>query len=238
MRAVSASALLLVLLGGAAPAPLAAQRQELTVFAGGNFSSVSGGSVDNSKARAGFQVGLSLRLPRSAMLSFQPELLVVQRHFFAARAASTLPARDVGPRSDAPDLLYGQLPLLMRIQKGYSTERSVRPFLVLGPYVGVRLSCKRELIEASGGVSHPDCSFAPPSDRPASTDPFFPAVFEEFDVGFIGELGVEIRRLAVGLRGERSLRNLVAPGALPTSPLEQGKIWSASLSVEYLLRVL
>jgi hypothetical protein len=125
----------------------------------------------------------------------------------------------------------------MRIQKGYSSERPVRPFFALGPYLGVRLHCSRELVEASGGVSHPDCSVTP-VDRPISTDPFFPALFQDLDVGLLGEVGVEVTRFSVGLRGEKSLRNLVDQGALPTTPLDRSRIWSASISVGYMLRVL
>ena len=237
MPAAAVSMLLLVLTVGAAASPLAAQRRELAALAGGNISSASGGRVDKSEARTGFQAGLSLRLPRSPMLSFQTELLVVQRRVFAERAASTLPPQQVGPRSDAPDLLYAQLPLLMRIQRGYSTERPVRPFLVVGPYIAVRLGCKRELIEAGGAVSHPDCTVTPPGFQPGS-DPYFPALYQDLDVGVLVELGVEVRRFSLGLRGEKSVRNLVDPGAVSTSPLEGSKIWSASLSVGYMVRVL
>lgn len=238
MRADPGSALLLVLAIGAAGSPLAAQRRELTLFAGGNFSGAAGGGrIDQSEARAGFQVGLSLRMPRSSMLSFQTELLLVQRRLYAARAPSTRPSREVGPRSDAPNLLFAQIPLLLRIQKGYSTVRPLRPFLVIGPYVAVRLACKRELIEASGSVSQPDCTVTPPGFQPGA-DQYFPALYQDLDVGLLGELGVEAGRLSLGLRGEKSLRNLVEPGTFPTSPLEGSKLWSASLSVEYLLRVL
>jgi len=237
MRAATVPAFLLVLSAAGAAAPLAAQRRELVLLAGGNFSNASGVNIDKSEARAGFQAGLSLRMPRSPMLSFQTELLVVQRRFFAARAPSTLPPGQVGPRSDAPNMLFAQIPLLLRVQRGYSSRRPVRPFLVIGPYIGVRLSCKRELVEASGGVSHPDCSVTP-KDRVPGVDPYFPALYQDLDVGFLGELGIQARRLALGFRLEKSLRNVVEPGAFATSPLERARIWSASLSAEYMLRVI
>jgi hypothetical protein len=34
------------------------------------------------------------------------------------------------------------------------------------------------------------------------------------------------------------LRNLVDPGALPSSPFDKSKLWSAAVSIEYLVRVL
>jgi outer membrane protein with beta-barrel domain len=237
MRAAPISVLLLILTAGAAGSPLAAQRRELSVFAGGNYSKASGGRVAKGQARAGLEVGLGLRLPRSPMLSFQTELRLVQRRFYAERAPSTLPPLQAGPRSDAPKLLFAQVPVLLRIQKGYSTERPVRPFIVLGPYLGIRLACRRELVEANGDVNHPDCSISAPNDR-VSPDPFLPALFQDVDVGVLGELGVEVRRLAIGLRGEKSFRNLVEPGTVPTSPLDRSRLWSASLSLEYMVRVL
>lgn len=239
MRAAPVSALLLIMMAGAAGSPLAAQRRELSVFAGGNFSKASGGRVHKGQARAGFELGLGLRLPRSPMLSFQTELRLVQRRFYAERAATTVPPPQLppGPRSDAPNLLFAQIPVLMRIQRGYSTQRPVRPFIVLGPYLGIRLACRRELVEANGSVTHPDCSISAPRDR-VDPAPFFPALFQDVDVGVLGELGVEVRRFSLGLRGEKSLRNLVEPGTVPTSPLDRSKLWSASLSVEYMLRVL
>ncbi len=237
MRVGSVPVLLLVLAAGAASSPLAAQRRELTLLAGGNLSNASGGRVKSSEARSGFQTGLALRMPRTSRVSFEVELLLVQRRFFAARAPSTLPSQQVGPRSDAPNLLFAQIPVLMRVEKGYSTTRPLRPFLVLGPYLGLRLSCKRELVEASGAVSHPDCTVTPPGFQPG-VDPFFPALYQDLDVGFLGEVGLEMRRFALGLRGQKSVRNLVDPGAFPTSPLEGSRIWSASLSVQYLLRVI
>ncbi|HEU5218118.1 MAG TPA: porin family protein [Gemmatimonadales bacterium] len=230
MRAVSVSAVLLLLSAGPAVAPLAAQRQELTLLAGGNFSGASGDRVAKSTARTGFQVGLSLRLPRSPMLSFQTELLVIQRRFLAERASTSQ-----GPRSDAPNLLYAQIPLLMRVQRGYSTQRPLRPFLLVGPYIAVRMHCRRELVEASGQVSHPDCGV---TGHIPGVDPYFPAVYQDVDVGVIGELGIEIRRFSLGVRGEKSVRNIVDPGAIPTSPLDKARVWTVAVSAEYLLRVM
>jgi hypothetical protein len=113
----------------------------------------------------------------------------------------------------------------------------VRPFLVLGPYFGIRLACRREVLEADSTRRHTDCS-ATPDDATPGTSPFIPAIYQTLDVGLLGALGVEIRRFSFSVRGERSLRNLVDRGALPTSPMDTAKIWTASLSLEYLLRVL
>jgi hypothetical protein len=58
------------------------------------------------------------------------------------------------------------------------------------------------------------------------------------DVGLLGSVGVEIGRLAFSGRIERSIVSLVDAGAIPTSPFDGSKLWSGSVSIEYLLRVL
>jgi len=213
------------------------QRRELTLVAGGNYTGVTSGTLFKSESRTGFQAGLSLRSPRSSRFSFQSELLLVQRRIYGERAPSNLDPLQVGPISDAAKLLYAQVPLLLRFQHGYSTERPVRPFLVLGPYVAIRMSCKRDVVEADSTRRKTDCS-ATPDDAMPGTAPFIPPIYQAMDLGLLGAFGVEIRRLSVSFRGERSVRNLVDSGALPTSPLDNSRLWTASVSIEYLLRVL
>jgi outer membrane protein with beta-barrel domain len=213
------------------------QRRELTLVAGGNYTGVTSGTLFKSESRTGFQAGLSLRSPRSARFSFQSELLLIQRRIYGERAPSNQSPLQAGPISDAANLLYIQVPLLLRFQHGYSTERPIRPFLVLGPYVAVRMSCKRDVLEADSTRRKTDCS-ATPEDATPGTTPFIPPIYQAMDLGLLGAFGVEVRRFSVSFRGERSLRNLVDSGALPTSPLDNARLWTASVSVEYLLRVL
>jgi hypothetical protein len=213
-----------------------AQRKELAIVAGGNYSNVTGGSVFKSTARSGFQFGLSFRSPRSPLISFQSELLVIQRRLYAERAPSTLPPLQAGPLADAANLVFAQIPLLLRLQRGYSTERSIRPFFLFGPYVGIRLYCGREVTEVSGTVRPDDCSVTPGTTTPGF-DAYIPAVLQNVDFGLLGAFGAEIRRFALSIRGEKSFRNLVEPGALPTSPFDNSRFWTASLSLEYMLRV-
>jgi len=213
------------------------QRRELTLVAGGNYTGVTSGTLFKSESRTGFQAGLSLRSPRSPTFSLQSELLLVQRRVYGERAPSNLDPLRVGPISDAAKLLYAQVPVLLRFQHGYSTERSVRPFLVLGPYVAVRMSCKRDVVEADSTRRKTDCSATPDDAMPGAT-PFVPPIYQAMDLGLLGAFGVEIRRFSVSFRGERSFRNLVDSGAVPTSPLDNSRLWTASVNIEYLLRVL
>jgi|GEM_PF-3002584 len=223
--------------GFAAVAEVGAQRRELALVAGGNYTGVTSPSLFKSESRTGFQGGISLRIPRSPRFSFQSELLLVQRRIYGERAHSSQNPLLVGPISDAANLLYAQVPLLLRFQHGYSTERPVRPFLVLGPYFSIRMSCNRDVVEADSTLRHTDCS-ATPDDVVPGPAPFIPALYQTVDVGLLGALGVEVRRFSFSVRGERSFRKLIEPGALPTSPLDNAKFWTASASIEYLIRVL
>jgi hypothetical protein len=229
--------LLTLAAGVCAVSQLAAQRRELTLVAGANYTGVTSPTLHKSTSRTGWQGGLSMRIPRTAQFSFQAELLVVQRRLAGERAPSTQNPLLVGPISDAANLLYAQVPLLFRFQHGYSTEKPVRPFLVLGPYVSIRLACRREVVEADSTRRKTDCS-STPEDVEAGPTPFIPPLYQSMDLGLMGAIGVEIRRFSFSVRGERSFRPLVDASALPTSPLDNSKTWAASVSMEYLLRVL
>lgn len=224
-------------LGSVDADPLPAQRRELALVAGGNYSGATGSNLARSTSRLGYQAGVSLRMPRSARFSFQAEFLLVQRKLLGERAPSSEPPLLAGPKSDDAKLLYAQVPFLLRFQRGFSTVHPVRPFLTLGPYVGVLLSCDRVIVEADDTSRQGDCS-ATPSNAGGGPTPFITAVYQDVDFGLSASLGVEARRISIGIRGERSLRNLVDPGALPSSPFDKSKLWSAAVSIEYLVRVL
>ena len=218
--------------------PAAAQRRELTLLAGGTLSSASGTYLANVEKRPGFVVGLSLRLPRTARFSLESQLLVVQHRLFGERAASDNPPLQTGPLSDAANLLYLEIPILLRFQQGYSTLRPVRPYLTLGPYLGIRLDCRRVVAESNGAKHPTDCTVTP-GNFTAGSETYLPAVYQEVDVGLLAGIGIELRQFALGLRLERSFRNLVEPsGLVHTSPFDSSRLWTALVSVEYLIRVI
>lgn len=232
-HAVALAAVAVIFCGG----PLAAQRREVALVAGVNYSGATGGGLTKSRAQTGFLAGISLRLPRTDRFSFQTEFLVVERRLYGERAPSTQDPRFVGPRTDAARLFYAQVPLVLRFQQGYSAVRPVRPFLVLGPYFAIRMNCRRDATTDAGAVIRNDCSPTPTNVNPG-IDPFIPAAYHTFDVGLLGQFGVELRRFAVSVRGERSFTNLVEPGAVPTSPFDNARLWTGSVVLEYMLRVL
>jgi hypothetical protein len=214
-----------------------AQRRELTFLAGGTLSGASGSRLSEVDHRAGLAGGLSLRLPRSPYFSLETELLAVQKRLAGQREPSTAPPIQVGPRSDEVNLWYIEADILLRVQRGYSSVRPIRPFLQLGPYGGFRLACRRTITRDDGTVQPADCNITSGTFNPGS-ESFIPAVYQEVDVGLLGGLGVEIRQLALGVRFSRSLRDLVETGATGTSPFDGSRLWSVMVSVEYLIRVI
>ena len=227
-------ALLLAVTAGCVVTPALAQRKELTLLAGGTLSGASSGNLDELQARPGFVAGVSLRLPRTARFSLETQALVIQRRMFGQRPATTQPALQAGPLTDAPSLWFIEVPILLRFQQGYSTVRPVRPYLSLGPYLAVRLGCSREITDQNGTRRATDCSV-----NPANSPGFIPAVYQEVDLGLLGGIGVEIHQFSLGARFERSLRNMVEPGGgVHTSPFDGARLWTALVSVEYLIRVL
>ena len=83
---------------------------------------------------------------------------------------------------------------------------------------------------------HTNCDV--PNGPITGPDAYYPAIYQGLDAGLLAEVGVEIRRLSIQLRGERSFRDLVDPGAVPTSPLNSAHLMTGSFSFAYMLRTL
>ena len=234
MARIVVALLSLAALGSAHPA--LAQRRELTVLGGGNLSGATGPNLFRGQTRAGFVGGLSLRLPRTPRFSVQTELLIARHQLFGQRAATTQPPLQAGLLADEAQLLSLEIPVLLRFQRGYSQLLPVRPFMVLGPYIGVRLNCRREVTESNGNKHITDCTVASGS---FGSETVLPAVYQEVDVGLLAGLGVEIHRVALGARFQRSFRNLVEPqGGIHTSPFDGSRLWVATVTAEFLIRVI
>ena len=236
MPRVVASLLVFAVCAGITPGQ--AQRRELSFLAGGTLSGATGQNLAKVSERPGFLAGVSLRLPRTSELALQTDLLVVQRRLLGERPTSNQIPAQAGPLTDAASLLYVEIPLLLRLQRSYSALRPVRPWIIIGPYFGVRLDCRREVSATDGSLRQTDCSVSQGTVTVGS-ETYLPAVYQEVDVGILGGVGVELRRLAFGARFERSVRNLVEPGGgVRTSPFDTSRLWSVNLSLEYLIRVL
>jgi Outer membrane protein beta-barrel domain len=236
-RMVKASVLALGLTVGAVSI-LPGQRREVTVLGGGTLSGASGSNIDQLQTRVGFAGGISLRLPRTPEFSLEAQLLVVQRRVTGQRAPSTQSPLQAGPLKDAADLVFVEIPVLLRIQQGFSTARPLRPFVQLGAYAALRVACNHVVTAGNGSNQAVGCNIGSGTFT-AGPDTYIPAVYQDVDVGLLAGGGIEIRRFALGFRFERSFRNLVEPaGAVHTSPFDGSRVWTMMVSLEYLVRVL
>ena len=186
MSRIVVSALALVLSAGVVPA--LAQRRELSFVAGGTLSGATGNNLAEVHERPGFVAGVSIRLRRTSEFSLQPELLMVQRRLMGRRPPSTQPPLQVGPLTDAADLVFLQVPLLLRFQRSATPRRAVRPWLTVGPYVGARLFCNREVAESSGITKETDCSVAA-GEFTVGDETYQLAFYQEVDFGLQGGVG-------------------------------------------------
>jgi len=229
MRAglVGTAALLMLL-----TCPAEAQRREMSVLLGGTYSGASGPLLASVSEHTGFLGGITLRLPRSHRISLEADFLIVHHRLTGTRFPSDLPVEFAGPESDYAKVTFVEIPLMFRLQEPYRSFSPVRPFLQLGGSIAVRVTCDREIRVSASEQRSIECS-----GRPVDSEPFAPSVYQNMDVAVHGGVGVEIGRLAVFLRGKRSLRNLVETGAFPSSPLDGAKMWALAAGVDYLVRV-
>jgi hypothetical protein len=160
------------------------------------------------------------------------DFLVVHRRLTGERAPSSGPPELTGPEADFAKITFVEIPFMLRFQEPYASYRRVRPFLILGPSVAIRLACSREVRESASSVRTRECA-----ERPVESEPFAPALYQDMDVALHGGVGVEIGRLGIFVRANRSLRNLVENGALPSSPFDGAKLWGVSVGVDYVMRV-
>lgn len=112
---------------------IARAQAQVSAIAGATFSTLRG--IDGLDSRTGLVGGLSIVLPSSGFLAFQPELL------FTSKGAK---GENSGP--DGLKINYVELPLLFRLQ--LDTGTGMTPHLYAGPYFGFQLSCTVEGIDA------------------------------------------------------------------------------------------
>lgn len=102
-------------------------------------TTVSGGGVSLSfDSRTGFAGGVSMSHPITKDFDFAPELLYIQKGFQVKDGNST----------GGTKVAYVELPLLFRAKFGSS---DTKPFVLAGPTIGVKASCK--ITASSGGTS-------------------------------------------------------------------------------------
>jgi hypothetical protein len=227
VRAVLAAALSVFVVGSSE-----AQRRELSFLAGATYTGATGPLLDDVSGHVGVVGGMTLRLPRGHRIAMEVDFLIVHRRITGERSPTTAPPAFAGPEADFAKVTFLEIPLMFRFQEPYRSYRPVRPFLLLGPSLAIRVACGREVRVSPSTIRKADCSESAPE-----ADPFAPSLYQVADVALHAGLGVEIRRLALFVRGSRSLRSLVESGALPSSPFDGAKLWGLSAGVDYLVRV-
>lgn len=234
MRAARSLTPVLAVALGLAPM-LPAQTPRIGIVAGANLTGTTGGNVEQMDSRPGFLAGAAFRRRANNRVMFEAQVLGVLHRFYGKRPASTLPPVQAGPQADEASLFYLEVPLTLRFEQEQTDAHPLRPFLVVGPYVGIRLSCQRNLTDAGGSTRAVACDV--PNGSQSGPNAYFPALYQELDAGVLVELGVEMRRLGVRARGEKSFRNLVEAGSVPTSPFDGAKMWTLSVALEYAIKV-
>ncbi|MES2304453.1 MAG: porin family protein [Gemmatimonadota bacterium] len=164
-------------------APLAAQGH-FGIVAGGvssNMTASGGGASISFKSRTGFAAGLSMVHTISKDLDFAPELLYIQKgsKFTEGSEAASL------------KVSYVELPLLFRAKFGTA---GTRPFVMAGPAIAVKASCK--VSGSSGNVSV--------SSNCDDVD----VNVKSTDVGAMFGAGVAAKRLSISVRYELGLTNV------------------------------
>ncbi len=173
----------LALVAATASAPLTAQSSFGVV---GGFASskitISGGGVSASfSSHSGFAAGVSMATPINKDFEFAPELLYIQK---GSKFVD-------GSESASLKLSYVELPLLFRAKFG---SGETRPFILAGPALGVKASCK--INGTSGSVSvDADCN-----------DADFNVKSTDFGVMF--GAGVAHQRFSASVRYDLGLSNL------------------------------
>ena len=128
--------------------------------------------------RYGFQLGAYLTVPLSSTLSFQPELHYIQK---GAKVMATSNDLD-GAVSLRLNTSYVELPLLLRFESGRQAQ--AHPFIVLGPSVAYRVSCRTAFslmgLQVEDSCKSNSEDFGEETDDPIKTT----------DFGVVGGLGI------------------------------------------------
>ncbi|MEO5800900.1 MAG: porin family protein [Gemmatimonadales bacterium] len=164
-------------------APLAAQGH-FGVVAGvvsSNLTVSSSGASLSFKSRTGFAAGVSMVHAISKDLEFAPELLYVQKGSKFTDGSETASLK----------VSYAELPLLFRAKFGTA---ATRPFVMAGPAIGVKASCKVSGSSGSTSVSS-DCD-----DLDVNV--------KSTDVGLMFGGGVAAKRFSVSVRYDLGLTNV------------------------------
>jgi hypothetical protein len=225
LRAAVATAVIALL-----PVAVSAQTPSRTQFGaliGLSSTSITDADLDGvaelgvsaeTKRRMGFQIGAYLTRQLSGNLSFQPEVHYIQK---GAKVDVSISDIEGGAGSSTAEasikFAYLEVPLLLRYDMNQG--KSVRPFLVAGPAVALRISCNIGL-GFEGASLNTDCADADDGET-ESDDPF-----KKFDAGVMVGGGISgtlsARPVSLQVRYSYGLINISTQDADGRSPRNTG----------------
>ena len=215
---------------GMLPAVVAAQTPSRTQFGaliGLSSTSVTDADLEGvaesgvnaeTKRRMGFQIGAYLTRPLSGNLSFQPEVHYIQKGTKLEVSITDIEGV-VGAANAEASIKFAYLEVTLLLRYDMNQGASVRPFLVGGPAVALRLSCNIGL-GFQGASLNTDCAdnFG---DEMESEDPF-----KKFDAGILVGGGVSgtlsTLPVSVQLRYSHGLINIAKEDTDGRSPRNTG----------------
>jgi len=115
-------------------------RTTFGIVGGLNLAKFTGSDVTGVSTRTSFYAGVAATTPLGTSLFFQPQVLYSAQGAEESSAGATLTLA----------LDYLQVPLFLGLHIPMQGS-AIRPYVMAGPYVGFKLSCK--LKASSGGVS-------------------------------------------------------------------------------------
>lgn len=164
------------------------QRTTITPVAGVNFATWSGDDVgDGLSRRTGFQAGLMVTTGLSRMASVELGAIYSQE----GTSVETNPAGTSG----SIKVDYIRIPLVLKLGT-YLTGSRVRPYVLAGPSLGIKVNCR---IEATNGSQSAgiDCD-----DQAVGLN------LTTTDIGLLLGAGVDVGRFTGGVRFQPGLRSI------------------------------
>jgi hypothetical protein len=164
------------------------KRTTIGLVAGVNFATWSGDDAGDALARrTGFHAGLMITKGLSRVASVQLGAMYSQE----GTAVETTPAGAGG----SIKVDYIRVPLVLKLGT-YLTSSRVRPYVLAGPSLGIKVNCRIEATSGSQSAAI-DCD-----------DPAIGLNLTTTDIGLLFGAGVDLGRASVGVRFQPGIRSI------------------------------
>lgn len=198
-------------------------RSRLRIQAGSNLADIKISGSDDSgisqKSNVGISFGMGYEMPLSYSVSFLPELIYTQK------GTAFSEQNQYGSYRVNMNLNYLQMPLLMKVGAG---SGDVRPYIVAGPYVAVKVSTKASIEKTTGMYQ----GFTSEGDDEIEG-------IKTFDYGLLSGVGMDFSvspktSLGVSARYELGLANIVKDPE-PEDGKIRNRVWAFTAGFSFLL---